>query len=88
MVQSIMTVCGPINPASLGITLPHEHILIDLRSYCKSSNEDSVNFSLHQSPVKLSNRGEIIQNAFNFIENMNHLDLDDAIDELNEFKNA
>jgi predicted metal-dependent phosphotriesterase family hydrolase len=25
------TVLGPVAPASLGLTLPHEHLLIDLR---------------------------------------------------------
>jgi phosphotriesterase-related protein len=27
--SQIMTVTGPINPAKLGITLPHEHVLVD-----------------------------------------------------------
>jgi len=31
MAGKIMTVLGPIEPADAGITLPHEHLFIDLR---------------------------------------------------------
>jgi phosphotriesterase-related protein len=31
MKKQVMTVCGPVEPAALGVTLPHEHVLVDLR---------------------------------------------------------
>ena len=88
MAQKIMTVCGPIKPEDLGITLPHEHILIDLRSSWKGTGEDKSNIRLFKKPVSLGNRGKIIYNTFNFIENMYHLNFDDAVKELKEFKKA
>jgi len=86
MAEKIITVCGSINPEELGETLPHEHILIDLRSSCKVSGENSSDIELFKKKVKLNNRGKIIYNTFNFIENMYHLNFNDAIDELNEYK--
>ena len=86
MTEKIITVCGSIRPEELGKTLPHEHILIDLRSSCKVSGENSSDIELFKKKVKLNNRGKIIYNTFNFIENMYHLNFNDAIDELNEYK--
>lgn len=88
MAENIMTVNGPINPESLGIALPHEHVLIDLRSYRKINNEELPDIELFQESIELSNRGKVIYNAFNFLENLYHLDFNDAIFELNEFKKA
>ena len=31
MAAQVMTVSGPIDPDQLGVTLPHEHIIVDLR---------------------------------------------------------
>ena len=31
MPQRVMTVGGPVEPAELGLTLPHEHVIVDLR---------------------------------------------------------
>lgn len=86
MSKKIYTVCGAINQNELGITLPHEHILVDLRSSWKGPGEELSTRELFQRPIKLSIRGKVIYNAFNFIDNMYHLDINDAISELNEFK--
>ncbi|MCL4385731.1 MAG: hypothetical protein M1326_05395 [Cyanobacteria bacterium] len=88
MTKKIMTVCGAIDSENLGVTLPHEHILIDLRSSWKGFGDNDKNNELFKESIKLNNRGKVVYNTFNFIENMYHLNINDAIKELNEFKEA
>ena len=86
MSKKVATVCGLIHSDELGITLPHEHILVDLRDSWKGLGAELSIRELFQKPIQLNIRGKVIYNAFNFIENMYHLDSDDAVSELNEFK--
>ena len=38
----IQTVLGPIEPSELGITLMHEHLLIDLSAYSTQAEDAST----------------------------------------------
>ena len=40
MQGKVMTVLGPIEPENLGVTLTHEHLLVDLRVWCEEPEEE------------------------------------------------
>ena len=39
----VVTVLGPIEPEILGVTLTHEHLLVDLRVWCEEPEEEEKN---------------------------------------------
>ena len=87
MQGKVMTVLGPIEPEMLGITLPHEHLLIDLRVWCEEPDEDEKK-ALMNAAVELPNLGEIRRDPF---LNRDNCVLDDhavAIAELKRFRDA
>ena len=56
----IRTVLGDIAPGELGITLGHEHILIDLRGLWDNPPVERA-YLIDQEPT-LENRGELLRN--------------------------
>ena len=50
----VETVTGAISPNDLGITLPHEHLLVDFRSYVKQPEEDSLKWIV-DAPISIEN---------------------------------
>ncbi len=82
-----MTVLGPVEPAALGKTLTHEHLLLDFKVVFREPDppEDAP---LAREPVTLSNLGWV---RFNWVSSLDNLTLDDeplAIREANHFKAA
>ena len=87
MQGQIMTVRGAIPPGALGITLTHEHLLIDLRVWCQEPREEEKKV-LARLPVEMSTLGAIRRDP---LVNLDNCLLDDqalAISELRQFKAA
>jgi phosphotriesterase-related protein len=84
--MAVMTVTGPVAAATLGITLPHEHLFIDLRSqYTEPSDYDKQR--LGRERLSLANAGVLRRNPYALRDN---LILDDPAlisTELDAFKN-
>ena len=82
----VLTVKGPIEPSQLGKTICHEHLFIDFRVvYQDPPYKKDIKKSLEK--VQLNNLGWI-RNFWNSNKDNLLLDnFDDALDELNDFKN-
>ena len=59
--MSIITVQGPVEALSVGKTLPHEHLLIDLTNQYRPFPEASKSSWVFQK-VTLQNRGVLARN--------------------------
>jgi phosphotriesterase-related protein len=81
----VQTVTGPISPAQLGVTLTHEHLLMDL-SYGRESPTEAVARALYDAPVSLQNLGYIRHYAAANADNSRLLDVDTAIQEAALYK--
>ena len=83
----VQTVLGLIEPEELGITLPHEHLLLDVSFYFVEP-EIVRERELAYAPVSMENLSWI---KFNRLSNLDDLKLEDeetAIDEALLFKEA
>jgi phosphotriesterase-related protein len=87
MQGKVMTVLGAIEPQDLGITLTHEHLLVDLRVWSQEPRDEEKKALIH-APVDLSTLGAIRRDP---LLNRDNCVLDDvplAIAELRQFKAA
>ena len=75
------TVLGPIRAEDMGITLPHEHLLIDFAVMFKEP-ESEPERALARQPVRLANLGWVRQNFSSNLDNLRLLDEQVARDEL------
>jgi len=80
-------VLGPIAAEAMGITLPHEHLLIDFEVMFKEPPTGSER-GLSRQPVNLANLGWIRQHFSSNLDNLQLLDEKVARDEALLFKNA
>jgi len=83
----VMTVAGPIPSAELGVTLPHEHLLNDVRCWWHSPREPE-RLHLATEPVHIGILGELRQDPFVNLDNCALTDERLAIAELLAFKQA
>jgi phosphotriesterase-related protein len=81
----IQTVCGSIRPEDLGLTLSHEHLLVDVRPYWLGEPKELGKRQLYSQPVALQNRAEVVYNACAFLDNLIVDDVDNAAAEVNAF---
>ena len=81
------TVLGPVAAEAMGITLPHEHLLIDFEVMFKEPPTGSER-GLSRQPVSLANLGWIRQHFSSNLDNLQLLDEKVARDEALLFKNA
>lgn len=81
----VQTIRGPVDPAQLGITLIHEHLLFDLSCYYQPPN-DSRGMELAQRPVELSTLGWIRQHVMNSRENLRMQEEETAAAEVELFR--
>ena len=72
IINKAQTVLGPINVDDLGITLPHEHLLIDMKIWFTEPTEASLK-QLAYEKVKLKNLFWVIYNQYNNLDNMLYL---------------
>jgi len=81
----IQTVLGPIEPDQLGITLTHEHLLIDFNPGSPPPDPDAEDFS--RRPVTAENVAFIRYHYQSNTDDFQLLDLDTAIQEVMLYKN-
>ncbi len=87
MKGKVLTVLGPIEPDEMGITLTHEHLLIDLDGYFVQSDEASVRF-YEDVPVTMDILGAMGRLWFRNHANLRVLDERLAIEEALRFRHA
>ena len=80
-----LTVLGPVEADTMGVTLPHEHLLIDFEVMFKEPAAASDKGLAYQ-PVTLSNVGWVRQNFNANLDNLRLLDEQTAQDEIMLFK--
>ena len=85
--MQVMTVLGPVDADAIGLTSPHEHLLVDASMWWRPPQEPSRR-SLAFGPVELRNRGAIFRNQWINRDNMVLDDEATAIDEVLRFKAA
>lgn len=83
--RELMTVTGPISQQQLGITLPHEHLLIDL-SCLWHHPKDPAREPLVGAEVGAVNRGLLMSDPYHCKHNLILDDLDLALKEVLFFK--
>ena len=76
----VQTVLGIIDADDLGVTLPHEHLLIDYTTYYAEPAEASERAMAHL-PITLENLSWIRLHVFNHVDNLKLLDEQVAIKE-------
>jgi phosphotriesterase-related protein len=85
--SKIETAKGPISPEQLGVTLPHEHILIDLSASHVYRAFDSRS-ALLDNPVTMRILGELRRAFTASNDNLKLTDVADAVEELKLFREA
>ena len=83
----IQTVLGPITQETMGITLPHEHLLIDFKVMFAEPAAASDKGRAHE-PVSLANLGWVRQHFNASLDNLRLTDEQVAADEILLFKHA
>jgi phosphotriesterase-related protein len=83
----VQTVLGPIAPGDMGVTLPHEHLLIDF-SVMFAAPAGAADKGRSREPVSLANLGWVRQNFNANLDNLQLLDEQVARDEILLFKDA
>lgn len=81
------TVLGAVKVEQLGITLPHEHLLIDLKIWFTEPTEADAK-RLAYEPITIENLGWVTYHQYNNLDNMQILDENLAIAEATQFKQA
>lgn len=81
----VQTALGLIEPQDLGITLPHEHLLIDVTVYFVEPTEESEKVLAHQ-PVTLENLSWVRYHMKDSVDNQLLLDEEMAIKEAMLYK--
>ena len=83
----IRTVLGDVGPETIGITLPHEHLLIDFKVMF-AEPAAAADKGRAWEPVSLANLGWVRQNFNANLDNLRLLDEETARDEILLFKHA
>jgi phosphotriesterase-related protein len=86
MPEKVITVKGSIGPDDLGIVLPHEHLLWDLRCWAQPEPEELGERKRVKQPVSMENRGHVVYHPFQYHDNLCLSDIDIAIDEVKKFR--
>ena len=86
MVGKVQTVLGLVSPESLGITLPHEHLMIDFRVVFKEPKYASDRFKA-SLPVSINNLEWLRHNRLSCLDNLLLGNEKEAILEALLFKN-
>jgi len=84
---SIMTVTGPVESDELGITLPHEHLFVDLRNQFTEFSDPEKRL-ISEQKVNIRNLGRLRLNPYAVKDNLFIDDMDVAVEEVLCFKDA
>jgi phosphotriesterase-related protein len=83
----VQTVLGPIDPSELGITVAHEHLLLDITCYTVEA-EHATGRAFRHAPITMDMLGDL-PSRFQFsLENMRLLDEQTATEEVLRFRHA
>ncbi|SPT51473.1 phosphotriesterase family protein [Actinomadura madurae] len=82
---SVMTVTGPVDASELGITLSHEHLLIDLTGYVERPAWAS-RAAFTDEKVQLHNLDRMRRNPYANLDNCLLGDIDTAVEEIQRFQ--
>ena len=82
---TVQTVLGPLPVTALGVTLMHEHILTDVRSWWHPSAENSKR-ALAERPVEMSILSDLRHDPFLNRDNCHLSDVAAAVEELWDFR--
>lgn len=85
--KKAITVRGEIESGKLGITLTHEHLLIDQSVWVDREVEEVSLKEKHKSNVSIKNLGDLVYDGFSYRDNLVISDVDTAIQEAKEFRN-
>lgn len=85
--MSIQTVAGIIEPEDLGVTLPHEHLFLDLRNQFTEFSDPEKN-AVSKQNVNINNLGRLRLNPYAVKDNLVLEDMDAAVEEALLFKKA
>lgn len=83
--RKVQTVLGLVEPENLGITLPHEHILLDNSDAVVEPMAATEKHLAHQ-PITLQNLGWVLMNYNKNLDNSRLTDEETAIDEVLLYK--
>jgi phosphotriesterase-related protein len=86
-VSEVQTVLGPIPPEDLGVTLMHEHLLLDATPWFKEPEEASRRAIAH-GPVRMKTLGALRNDPFLCRDNCMLFDEEAATDEVSLFRYA
>ena len=81
----VQTVLGPLSPDRLGVTLTHEHLLIDL-SFMLQVPDEAFARDVYYRPLSLEMLGYVKYHAMANLDDYRLLDIDTAIEEAKLFK--
>ncbi len=84
-VGMVQTVLGPISPQHLGVTLTHEHLLVDL-SVIHTMPESASAKDLYYKPVSMETLGRIRSYGEANLDNTRLLEVQTAIEEAGLYK--
>lgn len=85
-VGKVQTVLGPISPKDLGITLTHEHLLLDLRPIAMEKPRGAWQRAIYEAPFSQDNIGWVRYHEITNLDNYLMADIDVAIDEAMLYK--
>ena len=85
MTGKVQTVLGPISPDKLGVTMTHEHLLIDY-SFMHPVPAEASAKGLYYKPVSMETIGLIRHYGMKVVDNPRLLDVDTAIEEAMLYK--
>ncbi|MBM3944239.1 MAG: hypothetical protein FJ317_01950, partial [SAR202 cluster bacterium] len=80
-VGKVQTVLGPVDPKDLGVTLTHEHLLIDLRGVVPAQPRGAWERQIHEAKLSPENVGWIRHHGMFNLDNYLLEDIDVAIKE-------
>ncbi len=83
----VQTVLGPIESSDLGVTVAHEHLLLDITCYTVQA-EHATGRALRDSPVQIDMLGDLPSRFLYSLENMRLLDERVALQEVLRFRRA
>ena len=83
----VQTVLGPIEPQSLGVTIMHEHLLIDMTCYHVVPDEASERAWI-DAPLTIERLGGIVPRIESNLANMRLWDIDATIEEVSRYRYA
>ncbi len=84
----VQTVCGLVEPSALGMTLAHEHLLVDQSFAVRQIAATPSERAKWDQPITLQNRYDVMANGHLYRTNLIIDNIDEAIEEVGLFRRA